>query len=572
MRWTRWDRPSGRPKAPGDRRRSKCRWLPRAEALEDRTLLGVVTSSADDGGAGTLRNVIAATPAGQLVIFAPNVDNKPIFLDPTKGPLVINKNLTIEGPGLGPGVITIDGQQKTRVFMISANAAVSLIDLTVTHGDATTGGGGGGIYSEGILTVTTCAVTNNTYAAAPGQSAAGGGIANFGGTLEIVNSTISGNSAVGGVLQQLGAPDLFNAGGGGVASVSGDLSISSASLILNNRAVGGLGFVSPMGVPGPGGNAWGGGVYESEGALTISSSTIATNTAVAGPGVNTFGGPGGEGDGGGIYDNGKNAPKTPMIVSVCLISANQAVGGMGGSGVPGAAGVAGGTGGVGGIGRGGGIWCDAGDTVAGPVPSTVTNTVILGNASQGGEGGLGGTGGGPKANGGPGGAGGDAVGGGLYNEGLNLQQALTITLTAVTSNRSSGGNGGSGGNPGPGGAMGRFGDGGGSFGGGIGVNNGKVTVTADVLVNNFAVGGVGDVGGNAEGGGMLVFAGTTTLSYSVLSSNVALGGPGSTAPGNGIGGGLFIANAATVTGASTTVVVLNQASTKDNNVSGNFGP
>ncbi len=104
------------------------------------------------------------------------------------------------------------------------------------------------------------------------------------------------------------------------------------------------------------------------------------------------------------------------------------------------------------------------------------------------------------------------------------------------------------------------------------MNNGALTLTAGILIGNYAVGGFGSVGGNAEGGGMAVFFGTTTLSFSILSANEASGGPG-VAPGStGIGGGLFVAPNVTVSGALTTLIFFNVASTKASDISGKFVP
>ncbi len=570
MWWTRRDERVRRPRVGGRAmRRPRGRWIPRAEPLENRTLLAVVTSLADDGTAGTLRSVIAAAQAGNVITFAAGLAGKTILLNPANGPLVINTNLTIMGPGNTAAAITIDGQKKIRIFQIAANTTVSLADMTITDGSATALGGGGGIYSQGNLTVTNSAVTDNTYTAAPGQTAAGGGIDNFQGTLTIVKSTVSGNSAMGGVQINGGNGGTFNAGGGGIASVQGNLTITSGSKITNNFATGGLGFILVNGV-GPAGNAWGGGVYEARATLTISGSTISGNYAIGGLGVINAGGRGGNGDGGGIYDDVRNNVNAPLSVSTSLITGNNAIGGFGGAGAPGAAGANGGNGGRGGFARGGGIWVDAGSTFAGPLPSKVVNSIVSNNLAMGGDGGMGGPGG-AKANGGTGGDGGSVLGGGIFNQGLNTQQALVITATAITSNRAYGGNAGFGGPPGAGGAVGIDGDGGGGRGAGIAVNNGAVTITAGIVLGNYAVGGFGDVGGDGEGGGIAVFAGTTTINFSIVSSNEAVGGPGAVV-GSGLGGGLFIDPAAVVSGATTTLVAFNLASTKDNNVSGPFAP
>ncbi len=329
MWWTRHDVAACRPQVRGrHRRRSRSRCVPRAEILEGRTLLalGVVTSLADDGTAGTLRSVMAAAQSGDTVTFTAALANQTIFLDPAKGPLIVNKDLTIVGPGNSAGSITIDGQQKVRIFQISVNTIVNLKNMTITDGSANTFGGGGGIYSEGRLTITNSAVTNNTSTATAGQTAAGGGVDNDMGVLSIVNSTVSGNSAVGGALLNIGNMATFNAGGGGIASINGPLSITSSSKILNNAATGGIGFFPAIGgAPGPGGNAWGGGVYVTEDSLTLSASTIAGNSVTGGLGIQGLGGQGGNGDGAGIYVDAMKDDMAQLTVSGCLITGNQAI-------------------------------------------------------------------------------------------------------------------------------------------------------------------------------------------------------------------------------------------------------
>ncbi len=71
------------------------RFVPQLEALEDRTVLSIltVTSAADDGSAGTLRAVLAGAKSGDTIQFASKLNGQTITLK--QGELAINRSLTI---------------------------------------------------------------------------------------------------------------------------------------------------------------------------------------------------------------------------------------------------------------------------------------------------------------------------------------------------------------------------------------------------------------------------------------------------------------------------------------------
>jgi hypothetical protein len=167
---------------------------------------------------------------------------------------------------------------------------------------------GGGLYvggNSGLLTVTASAFTGNTA-----QGGTNGGEAQGGGMFEVSDSkatisttTFNGNVAQGG----LGGGEAL---GGGVYFNS-ELSTLSVvdSTFSGNRAVGGS--TNPQEVSGSGGSdggdGQGGGLYEGSegGSLTISRSTFFNNQAVGGLGLSgggdSGGGDGGAGQGGGLY-------------------------------------------------------------------------------------------------------------------------------------------------------------------------------------------------------------------------------------------------------------------------------
>ena len=79
------------------------RFRPRLEALDDRLVpstLTVTKASDPDGfaGDGSLRGEIAIAQSGDTIVFDPSLNGQNITLG---SQLVINKNLTIQGPGAG---------------------------------------------------------------------------------------------------------------------------------------------------------------------------------------------------------------------------------------------------------------------------------------------------------------------------------------------------------------------------------------------------------------------------------------------------------------------------------------
>src|SRR5689334_14940507 len=88
-----------RPLTPARRVRRR----PTLDALETRSLLSIltVTTLRDTGanGDGSLRGEIAAAANGDQIVFARSLAGHTITLNAANGPLVLNKALTIRGPG-----------------------------------------------------------------------------------------------------------------------------------------------------------------------------------------------------------------------------------------------------------------------------------------------------------------------------------------------------------------------------------------------------------------------------------------------------------------------------------------
>lgn len=218
----------------------------------------VVTSTLDDGSAGTLRYaVLNICPASGNITFNLPVGPQTILLG---SQITINKDVTIIGPA--DQAVTVSRGGAGRVFGIATGAGnVNISNLTITGGFSFDGSGGGGALlntSAGTVTLTGMTLSGNL-------AESGGAIATSAGTINIYNSTISGNTA--------------NTDGGGVShNTAGTVNLLN-STVTNNTATGGQG----------------GGVQAAGGTTNIKNTIVAGNTAPTNADV-----------GGTIVDQGNN--------------------------------------------------------------------------------------------------------------------------------------------------------------------------------------------------------------------------------------------------------------------------
>jgi hypothetical protein len=120
--------------------------------------------------------------------------------------------LTLRGDRRAPTVIA--GTGGDRVLQVGSGAVVGLEDLTLTGGRAAgpdLGGVGGGILSFGATTLFRATVEDNS------ARAFGGGIAQFPGSLSLVQSTVAANSVDDCECDRYGC----DGGGGGIATIAG---------------------------------------------------------------------------------------------------------------------------------------------------------------------------------------------------------------------------------------------------------------------------------------------------------------------------------------------------------------
>jgi hypothetical protein len=238
-----------------------------------------VNSAADSGGSCpgptcTLRQAIATAVSGDTINFAAAITT----IDLTSGELLVDRDLTISGPGANLLTVkrsTAPGTPDFHIFHVAPDLFVTISGLAIRNGSTPSLTNGGGIYNGGTLTITGCTISDNLAA---GGTLGGGAIYNNGGSqvrLTISNSTISGNSTLGGQ------------GGGGIMSGGGTVIITKSTISGNSS-----------------GNTSGGGIY-TLGLLTITNSTVSGNSA-------------GSGIGGGIYTRGS------LTITNSTVSGNSA--------------------------------------------------------------------------------------------------------------------------------------------------------------------------------------------------------------------------------------------------------
>jgi hypothetical protein len=184
-----------------------------------------VTSCADDGGAGTLRTVIAAAGDGDTLDLSA-LTCSAITLAQGAIPVQLN-DLTLAGPGADR--LAIDGAGADRVFVHYGYGTLRLSALTVRDGTSTVSGykvaGGACILSGGYVTLDHATVSGCNSI---GEGAYGGGILAYDVTL--YTSTLSGNVAQGSLLDTLTA-----AYGGGAFAYRGTVRLYDSS-VSGNRA------------------------------------------------------------------------------------------------------------------------------------------------------------------------------------------------------------------------------------------------------------------------------------------------------------------------------------------------
>ena len=136
-----------------------------ADQLTGCSNINRVVNNNNDSGPDSLRGVIANVCAGTTVTFAPSVTGA---IDLTSGELLINKTVTISGPGanlLSVQRSAAGGTPAFRIFNITPNSVIATISgLTIANGNSPSNGGG--ISNTGALTISNSTISGNSTGAA----------------------------------------------------------------------------------------------------------------------------------------------------------------------------------------------------------------------------------------------------------------------------------------------------------------------------------------------------------------------------------------------------------------------
>jgi hypothetical protein len=452
-----------------------------------------VTSTADDGSAGTLRWAVAqanlapstdavtiVVPAGTYALSAcaaaPDDTNAAGDLDATP-----EAALTLTGLGAGATIQqTCAGERVLDVLAApsapsSPAAAITLINLTVSGGDAV--GDGGGIRSAGDVTLQDTTLDGN-HAAVPspfldpvaGVDVHGGGVASTG-VVTVTGGRVQNNSVAGGDAGYSGTSTGLPSGDGLGGGIWAPTVLLDGVTVTANHATGGLGApdIYAMGYRN-GGAGRGGGVAGDH--VTIIDATLTLNGATGGDTK-------GDGEGGAAWAN-------LLDVTGSTLQSNRADGATGALQVCGIGG---------GVGRGGAL---AGGTVH------VESSVLASNSV------LGGYGGGGDIQACSSGPGGDGEGGAIH------ATALTVSGSDLSANSAAGGPGGS-----DFGCPCTTGDSGGLGRGGALHASASVVVSSSTLGGDLVAGGrngwsSGGPGASDAFGNEVYSGGTATLSASTV--------------------------------------------------------
>jgi hypothetical protein len=246
-------------------------------AVENSARAATITvTNTNDSGAGSLRQALTDALDGDTINFAVTGT-----IGLTSGELLVNKSVTISGPGAGS--LTVDGNANSRVFHIGSDKTVSIFGLTITDGNASGNypdDRGAGIYNDhATLTLSNCTISGNSAAGI------GGGTYNDNAILTLNNCTIASNSAGFG-------SGIFNDGFAGSATLQIHNSTISSNAAINN-----------------GGGVYNDGSQGGNASLTISSSTLSANSARYG---------------GGILNDGFDSGSAVLTISNSTLNGNSA--------------------------------------------------------------------------------------------------------------------------------------------------------------------------------------------------------------------------------------------------------
>jgi len=206
------------------------------------------------------------------------------------GTLVIDKALSVAGPGGRVTIMRRSTDPDFRLLTVGTDGIVSLTNLNLRNGK--TDRPGAGIINFGTLTLTQCSVTgntttqhgggidnhgpltlNNSTVAQNSAGSGGGGLDNHSTVVKLTNSSVTDNSGSG----------IFN-GGGRLQMTGGEVSRNSLGGIQQNF---GKAFLNRIKIVGNSSS----GIINRQGVVSLANSTVSLNSSSQGAGVfNSAGG------------------------------------------------------------------------------------------------------------------------------------------------------------------------------------------------------------------------------------------------------------------------------------------
>src|SRR5262245_56977987 len=159
-------------------RKAPHRGRPALEALEDRAVPATFTVlNINDSGPGSLRDAIAQAQSGpnlgvaDQIVFGDGsgsggtnfLDSTPDTISLTGGELMLTDAATTTITGPGASLLSISGNNASRVFLNFGASALS--GLTITGGS---GANSGGVANLGTAWLTDCTITGNSSASVGG--------------------------------------------------------------------------------------------------------------------------------------------------------------------------------------------------------------------------------------------------------------------------------------------------------------------------------------------------------------------------------------------------------------------
>lgn len=248
----------------------------------------IASANANDAGP----SACVAGDGADTIVFAESVSTVTLGVLGTLH-LLDSYKTTISG---GAGGVTIDGNNAYRVLEVSNGASVAIDHVTIRNGQADSAAGiacsgtldladstisgnnavngsGGGIYVSGVVSLTRTVVSGNS-------AYFGGGGAEVRGILHAVNSTLSGNTA--------------RVGAGLDVGFNGHAELTDSTIVQNNASIEGGGVVAEAGmdvdalvltrvlVEGNSATSGGGGLADLNSTVTIINSTFTGNSAPVG--------------------------------------------------------------------------------------------------------------------------------------------------------------------------------------------------------------------------------------------------------------------------------------------------